>query len=32
MKDVLQYQGVQYDFIAIEEVTHWTFEEWKLLM
>lgn len=32
MKDVLQYQGVQYDFIWIEEVTHWTFEEWKLLM
>lgn len=32
MKEVLQYQWIQYDFIWIEELTHWTFEEWKLLM
>lgn len=32
LKEVLQYQWIQYDFIWIEELTHWTFEEWKILM
>ena len=31
-KDVMQYQGVQYDFICIEELTHWKEKEWKILM
>jgi len=30
--DVMNYQGIEYDFIAIEELTHWTELEWKLLM
>jgi len=32
LQDVLKYQWVEYDFIAIEELTHWTFKEWKSLM
>jgi phage terminase large subunit len=30
-KDVLQYQGIEYDFICIEEVTHWAEREFKVL-
>lgn len=30
--DVLQYQGVEYDFICIEELTHWTEEEFDILV
>ncbi len=30
-KDVLRYQGIEYDFICIEELTHWTEEEFKIL-
>lgn len=32
LKDVLQYQGVEFDFICIEELTHWTEEEFRILM
>lgn len=32
MKDVLNYQGLEYDFICIEELTHWNEDEWKILM
>lgn len=32
MKDVLNYQGLEYDFICIEELTHRTEEEFKILM
>ncbi len=32
MKDVLNYQGLEYDFICIEELTHWKEDEWKILM
>lgn len=32
LKDVLNYQGIEYDFICIEELTHWTEEEFKILM
>lgn len=32
IKDVLQYQWVEFDFIAIEELTHWTEPMWKTLM
>ena len=31
MKDVIQYQGVEYDFICIEELTHWNEKEFKTL-
>lgn len=31
-KDVLKYQGVEYDFICIEELTHWGEDEFKMLM
>lgn len=29
---MLQYQGVEFDFICIEELTHWTEREFKILM
>ncbi len=29
--DVLRYQGLEYDFIAIEELTHWKEESFKTL-
>lgn len=32
LKDVKQFQGVEYDFIGIEELTHWTYTEWFTLM
>lgn len=32
LADVMNYQGIEYDFIAIEELTHWDEIEWKLLM
>lgn len=32
LKDVLNYQGIQYDFICIEELTHWTEAEFRILM
>lgn len=32
LRDVLQFQGVEYDFIGIEELTHWTYQEWRMLM
>ena len=32
LKDVKQFQGVEYDFIGIEELTHWTYNEWFTLM
>lgn len=32
LKDVLNYQGIEYDFIAIEELTHWTEIEFQILM
>lgn len=32
LADVMNYQGIEYDFIAIEELTHWNEMEWKLLM
>lgn len=31
-KDVEQFQGMEYDFIAIEELTHWKYLEWRKLM
>lgn len=30
-KDVQQYQGIEYDFICIEELTHWTEAEFKII-
>jgi phage terminase large subunit len=30
-KDVLQYQGIEYDFECIEELTHWQEKEFKIL-
>lgn len=30
-KDILQYHGLQYDFVCIEELTHWTESEFKML-
>lgn len=30
--DVLKYQGLEYDFVCIEELTHWTERERKTLM
>lgn len=32
MTDVLRYQGIEYDFIGIEELTHWTEEEFDTLI
>lgn len=32
MKHVLRYQGIQYDFICIEELTQWREQEWRVLM
>lgn len=32
LADVLNYQGIEYDFIGIEELTHWTELEFKMLM
>lgn len=32
LKDVLNYQGTEYQFICIEELTHWNELEWKYLM
>lgn len=32
LKDVLQYQGVEFDFICIEELTHRSEEEFRILM
>lgn len=32
LADVLKYQGTEWDFIGIEELTHWTFKEWKIMM
>lgn len=32
LEDVLNFQGIEYDFICIEELTQWTEEEWKILM
>lgn len=32
LQDVLNYQGLEYDFICIEELTHWKEEEWQILM
>lgn len=32
IQDVLNYQGIEYDFICIEELTHWTEDEFKILM
>lgn len=32
LDDVLNFQGIEYDFICIEELTQWTEEEWKILM
>ena len=32
LKDVLKYQGIEFDFIAIEELTHWTEKEFKKLI
>lgn len=31
-QDVIKYQWIEYDFIAIEELTHWTYKEWRFLM
>lgn len=31
MKDVTQYQGIQFDFICIEELTHWNEKEFKTI-
>lgn len=32
LKDVMKYQGIEYDFICIEELTHWTELEFSILM
>lgn len=32
MKHVLRYQGIQYDFICIEELTQWREQEFRVLM
>lgn len=32
LADVMNYQGIEYDFIGIEELTHWDELEWKMLM
>jgi len=31
-KDVLNYQGLEYDFMCIEELTHWSEDEFKILV
>lgn len=31
LKDVLRYQGIEYDFICIEELTHWSEREFQIL-
>lgn len=31
-QDVLNFQGIEYDFICIEELTHWTEIEFRTLM
>lgn len=31
-QDVIKYQWIEYDFIGIEELTHWRFEEFKILI
>jgi phage terminase large subunit len=30
--DIRQFQGIEYDFICIEEITQWTYEEFRILM
>lgn len=30
-QDVMRYQGIEYDFICVEELTHWREEEFKIL-
>lgn len=32
LPDLKRYQGVEFDWICIEELTHWTEEEFRLLM
>ena len=32
IQDVLRYQGIEYDFIGIEELTHWSEEEFDLII
>ena len=32
LTDVLRYQGIEYDFIAIEEITHWTEDEFDTII
>lgn len=32
MKHVRRYQGIQYDFVCIEELTQWREDEWRVLM
>lgn len=32
MADVIRYQGIEYDFIAIEEITHWSEDEFDTLI
>lgn len=32
MKHVRRYQGIQYDFVCIEELTQWREDEWRILM
>jgi len=32
MTDVLRYQGIEYDFIGIEELTHWTEDEFDTII
>lgn len=31
-QDVMRYAGIEYDFICIEELTHWAEREFKILM
>lgn len=31
LQDVLQFQGIEYDFICIEELTHWGEREFKII-
>jgi len=30
-QDVIRYQGIEYDFICVEELTHWREKEFKIL-
>jgi hypothetical protein len=32
MTDVLRYQGIEYDFIGIEEITHWSEDEFDTII